>query len=46
MSEEAQNVGWSVEEDRRLARMYMADDPPATIREIADELETTDELDI
>jgi DNA-binding Lrp family transcriptional regulator len=36
---EAQQVGWSLEEDRRLARMYMADDPPATIREIADELE-------
>ena len=33
------HVGWSIEEDRRLARMYMADDPPATIREIADELD-------
>jgi predicted phosphodiesterase len=34
-----ENVGWSLEEDRRLCRMYMADDPPATIREIADELD-------
>jgi|TARA_A100001037_G_scaffold38421_1_gene29579 DNA-binding Lrp family transcriptional regulator len=33
------NIGWSAEEDRRLCRMYMAEDPPATIREIADELD-------
>lgn len=40
MSEqELQNVGWSVEEDQRLARMWMADEPPSTIREIADALE-------
>ena len=40
MSEsELVNVGWSVEEDRRLARMWMADNPPRTIREIAEDLE-------
>jgi hypothetical protein len=36
---EHENVGWSIEEDRRLCRMYMAEDPPATIREIADDLD-------
>lgn len=33
------NVGWSVEEDKKLARMWLADEPPRTVREIADELE-------
>lgn len=33
------NVGWSTEEDRKLARMWLADEPPRTVREIADELE-------
>lgn len=32
---------WSEAEDRRLLRMYCADDPPRTIREIADELDRT-----
>ena len=36
---ENETIGWSTEEDRRLCRMYMADDPPATIREISDELD-------
>lgn len=36
---EIDTTGWSEVEDRRLCRMYMADDPPRTIREIADELE-------
>lgn len=31
-------VGWSEPEDLRLLRMWCADDPPGTLREIADEL--------
>lgn len=30
---------WSTPEDQKLARMWCADEPPRTIREIADELE-------
>lgn len=33
------NVGWSAEEDRRLARMWCADEPPASQRDIADALD-------
>lgn len=33
------NVGWSESEDAKLARLWLAQDPPATMREIADELE-------
>ena len=36
--EQPSNVGWSVEEDNKLARMYLADEPPRTIRECSDEL--------
>jgi metallophosphoesterase superfamily enzyme len=30
---------WSTSEDRKLAKMWLAEEPPRTIREIADELE-------
>lgn len=33
------NVGWSAEEDRKLARMWCAEDPPRSTREIAADLD-------
>lgn len=35
----SENIGWSEAEDRKLARMWLVEDPPRTTREIADELE-------